>query len=328
MRRRKVLAILGAIPVLLGQAKAQPPRIRKIGFLWTSPKDSSEVPRRLALFEDKLRKLGWRKGENLDLIYRWNTGNPDFRDQNIRDVLEAGCEVVGGGSTPVTTAFLKQTQTVPFVFIGVTDPVANGFVQSIRRPGGNATGFIDLDYSVSGKAPQLLKELSPDLSSLYALYNPSTQPVAQEYLSHMERAANSMQVHLVPAPVRNVEEMTQVIEDAGQDRRFGACVLSDVFMRLNRYTLIKDANRLKVPVVYPASYYVKDGGLVSYGIAIDDFWPRTAEVMHRILHGERPSEIPIELPSKFELGINIKTAEAMGMAIPPSVLARADDIVE
>jgi putative ABC transport system substrate-binding protein len=236
--------------------------------------------------------------------------------------------VVLSSTTPVTAALQRETQTIPIVFTAVADPVGSGFVKTLSQPGGNITGFINLESSLIEKSLELLKEIAPRVARVAVMFNPDTAPYAEYFLRSLKTAAPKLGVKAFTAPVRSESDIQEAIAGLGREPVGGLIVMTDSFMVVHRRSLISLAARYKVPATYFSGYLVADGGLSSYGVDVGDSFPRAASYVDRILRGAKPAELPVQQPTKFELFINLKTAKALGFTIPQSVLLRADKVIE
>ena len=222
----------------------------------------------------------------------------------------------------------RQTHTLPLIFIQVPDPVVLGFVNSLPRPGTNVTGFTNFEFTMGGKWLEILKEIAPQISSVALLHNPQTDPQSKYYMEAVEAAAPSFGISAVRKPVRDTREIEPAIAEIARDPRAGVVVIANTFTTVHREQIIRLSNQLSVPSIYPFRYFATDDGLVSYGIDTVDLYRRAASYVDRILRGAKPAELPVQLPTKFELVINLKTAKALGLDVPPTLLARADEVIE
>jgi putative ABC transport system substrate-binding protein len=236
-------------------------------------------------------------------------------------------DIIFTGGTPATIAVQRETRTIPIVFAGAGDPVASGIVARLDRPSGNITGFANLEASLGGKWLQLLSEIAPGLKQAAIMFNPDTAP-ASAYMPSLETAARSLKVEQIIAPVHSDAEIEAAIVALGREPGGGLVVMTDGFTLAHRTSIIAAAARNNVPAVYPASDFARDGGLLSYGVDLVDSWRRAATYVDRILRGAKPGDLPVQLPTKFEMVVNRKTATALGVAIPPSILLRADEVIE
>jgi putative ABC transport system substrate-binding protein len=334
MRRRDFITLLGGSAVASSAcwpraARAQQAgSVRRIAILMGLGENDPEGQQWVQAFLQTLQELGWRSGTNLQIDLRWGASNVDRMRAFAKELVELQPDVIHATTTPATAAILRETKTIPVVFGIVSDPVGAGFVQSLPRPGGNMTGFIDIEASLGGKWLALLKEIAPQVSRVAMLFNPATAPQAAYYRGPLEAAAASRDVAAQAAPVRDAAELETTIATLAQDRNAGFIVLPDIFAATHREAIIALAARHRVPAVYPYRFFVKAGGLLAYGIDLPDLERRAAVYADRILKGMKPADLPVQLPVKFELAVNLKTANALGVSVPPNLLALADEVIE
>ena len=324
------MALMGGMavmsPVLLRAQKSD--RVRTVGVLMGLANDA-ESQVRLKAFERGLEKEGWILGEDVQITYRFAEGDAERTNALARDLVKLRPDVIVGHSTPVVTEILRETRSIPVVFVVVADPVGSGFVSSISRPAGNATGFTNLDATITGKLLTLLKQVMPNLTRVALLYNPDT--VASGglfYLQPFEKAAPFFGVEAIAAQVRTVDEIKQYMEELGHEPGAGLIVMPDNFTTVHRGPIISLAARLRVPTIYPYRYFAEAGGLMSYGVDVIDVFRRAPEYVSRILRGANPGDLPVQAPTKFELVINVNTARALGLTMPRMLLAGADALIE
>ena len=326
MKRREFMILLGGVAAWPLAARAQQPdRVRRVGVLMGIA-DDFEGQARIAVFRQALQALGWSEGRNVQFIYRWSGGNVAHARQFAKELLDLRSDVILTNSTPATVAVRDITRTTPTIFVQVSDPVGAGVVQSLARPGGNLTGFTNFDLSTAGKWLELLKRLAPNITRVAYLFNPNTAPLL--YAKAVETAAPLLSVKSIPAAVHNAVEIERALEQVARESDSALLVLPDLFNVTNRQSIIALAARHRLPAVYPFRYFVTSGGLMSYGTELLDTYRQAASYVDRILKGERPSDLPVKQPTKFELVINLKTAEALGIEVPPTLLARADEVIE
>ena len=327
MKRREFMILLGAAAAAwpLAAGAQQPDRVRRVGVLMGIA-DDFEGQARIAVFRQALQALGWSEGRNVQFIYRWSGGDVAPARQLAKELLDLRSDVILTNSTPVTVAVRDSTRTTPTVFVQVSDPVGAGVVQSLARPRGNLTGFTNFDPSTAGKWLELLKRLAPNITRVAYLFNPNTAPLL--YAKAVETAAPSLSVKSIPAAVHNAVEIEPALAQVARESDSALLVLPDLFNATNRQSIITLAARHVLPAVYPFRYFVTSGGLISYGTELLDTYRQAASYVDRILKGERPSDLPVKQPTKFELVINLKTAEALGIEVPPTLLARADEVIE
>ncbi len=275
-----------------------------------------------------LQELGWKRGTNLEVDLRWGASNNERIQMIAKELVAAQPDVIQVTTTPGTAAVLRETRTIPVVFSIVSDPVGAGFVASLPHPGGNATAFINIESSMGGKWLELLKEVAPHVSRVTLLFDPTTGPQANYYQEPIEAAARSLAIALKSAPVGDVAAIETEIAATVQERDTGLVVFPDIFTFTHRDLIVSLANRRNLPAVYPFTVFASAGGLVSYGVDLLDLQRRAAGYVDRILKGTKPEDLPVQLPTKFELAVNLKTAKALGLTIPESLLARADEVIE
>jgi len=330
MKRREFLSLLGGAAAVwpLAARAQQGERIRRIGVLVPFPESDPEAQARVAAFREGLQKLGWTEGRNIRIDTRWAALDAEAMQRFAKELVGLQPDLILSQSTPNTAALLQQTRTIPIVFVQVSDPVGSGFVASIPRPGGNVTGFITTEQTMAGKWLELLKEIAPRVNRVALLFNPATATFAEIYLNSFKAAAASFAVEAIGAPVRSTSELEPVIAAQAREPNGGLIVMPDIFMGGRRSEITLLAARYRLPAVYPFRYFTEIGGLLSYGNDPFDLVRRAATYADRILKGEKPSELPVQAPVKFELVINLKTAKALGLDVPPTLLARADEVIE
>jgi putative ABC transport system substrate-binding protein len=329
MQRRQFITLVGGAAVWPLAARAQQPeRMRRIGVLMGYAENDPEAQARLQAFKQALLALGWDEGRNLRIDLRWASGDIDRASNFAKELVALHPDVILSNTTPVTAALQRETKTIPIVFVAVSDPVGAGFVQSLPRPGGNITGFINLEPTIGGKWLDLLKEIAPRLTRVAVMFNPQTAPYTEIYLLPMEAAGKQFGVKPFAAPVHREADIEKVISELGREPDSGLIAMTDGFMTVHRKATVELAMRHKVPLMYFISVVPREGGLISYGIDLTNEFQRTASYVDRILRGAKPAELPVQLPTKFELVINLKTAKVLGLTIPPSLLATADDVIE
>jgi putative ABC transport system substrate-binding protein len=329
--RRKFLATLGGAAAAwpLAARAQQPDRMRRIGALMSASENDAGYQRLLATFRDELKKLGWEEGRNIRIDFRWKAVDEEARQRLAKELVALQPDLMLGQSTPTTAALLQQTSTIPIVFFSVGDPVGEGFVVGLPRPGRNVTGFINMEASMSGKWLELLRDITPSIRRVAILFNPATAPRGGSYyLDPFKSAAQTMGLETVAATVHDASEIEPVIADQAREPNTGLVVMSDVFPLVHRTEITALVARYRLPTAYPYREFAEVGGLLSYGNDLRDNYRRAATYADRILRGERPSELPVEVPVKFELVINLKTARALGLDVPPTLLARADEVIE
>jgi putative tryptophan/tyrosine transport system substrate-binding protein len=331
MRRRDFIAGLGGAAATwpLAAYAQQPDRMRRIGVLIGFGENDPEAKAQLSGFMQGLADLGWTDGRNLRMDVRWAADNIDRMRTFAKELVGLRPDVIIAHSTPVTAALQRETRTIPIVFVNVVDPVGDGFVAGLPRPGGNITGFINLEASMAGKWVELLTEIAPGVKRVAIMFNPDTAPGGGSYyLPAFEAAARSLNVAPIAAPVHSDAEIETVITSLSREPGGGLVVMPDAFMGVHRAPTILLAARNNVPAVYQRSVFVRDGGLLSYGTDPVDIFRRSASYVDRILRGTKPAELPVQLPTRFEMVLNVKTAKALGLTVPPSIFLRADEVIE
>src|SRR5262245_35186307 len=327
MKRRAFISLLGGAAAAwpLAARAQQGERIRRIGVLMASAETDPESPSRVAAFQQGLAMVGWITGQNVRIDYRWAAGEPTRMQVMARELVDLQPDVILASTTPSTAALMRETRTIPIVFVVVSDPVGSGFVASIARPGGNITGFTNIESSLGGKWIQLLKEIAPRVTRVALMFNPETALFAAYYVRPIEAAAPSFAVEHIAKPIRTDSEIEPAIADMG---RGGLIVLPETFTTIHRKSIILAAARNNVPTIYPFRFMASDGGLIAYGVDLVDLFRRAAPYVDRILRGANPADLPVQAPTKFELAINLKTAKALGLQVPPTLLATADEVIE
>jgi putative ABC transport system substrate-binding protein len=330
MKRRDFITLLGSAMAWPLAARAQQPnRIRRVGVLMALDENDPAGKAFLSELTQELAELGWTDGRNLRMDVRWAAGNVDRMRMLAKELVDLQPEMILALSTSVTAALQRETRTIPIVFAGISDPVGDGFVADLRRPGGNLTGFINIEASMAGKWLELLTEIAPGLKRVAMMFNPDTAPRGGSYYRPaFEAAAQSLKVAPIAAPVHSDAEIEQVITSLGQEPGGGLIAMPDVLIMTHRAQIILLAARNNVPAVYPRSLYVRDGGLLSYGPDPVDIFRRSASYIDRILGGAKPADLPVQLTLKFEMALNGKTAKALGLTVPPSILVRADEVID
>jgi putative ABC transport system substrate-binding protein len=329
LRRREFIAALGVAAAWSLAARAQRgDRVRRIGVLMQGNESDPEAKLRYSAFPQALADLGWTDGRNARFDLRWWGYDINRIPVLAQELVGSQPDIIVANTTVATVALQRETRTIPIVFSGVADPVASGIVARIDHPSGNVTGFAIFEASLGGKWLELLSEIAPGLKRAAIMFNPDTSTTASTYMPSFETAARSLKVAPITAPVHSDVEIETAIIALGRELGGGLVVMPDIFMTAHRAPVISAAARNNVPAVYPHSYYARDGGLLSYTSNTADNWRRAASYVDRILRGEKPGDLPVQLPVKYEMVANRKTATALGLAIPPSILLRADEVIE
>jgi putative ABC transport system substrate-binding protein len=326
MNRRETIALLGGAAWPLAARAQQGDRVRRIGVLMPYDENNPEPKRRVSAFTQALADLGWTDGRNVRMDLRWAGGDINRIRALAQELVGLQPDIILANSTPATVALQRQTRTIPIIFGMVADPVASGIVAKLNQPGANVTGFAAFEATLGGKWLELLSEIAPGLKRAAIMFNPDTTPTVSVYMPSFEAAARSLKVEAITAPVHGEVEIETNIIALGREPGGGLVVMPDEFM--DRAPVISAAARHNVPAVYSLSEAARDGGLLSYGSDRLDTWRRAATYVDRILRGAKPAELPVQLPTKYEMAVNRKTAKALGLAVPPSILLRADEVIE
>src|SRR4030088_805892 len=328
MRRREFITLLGGTAAAgpLAARAQQGERVRRIGVLMYLAAGDAEGQARLAAFTQALQQLGWSEGRNLRIDTRWATADDIHRHAAELAALAPDVLVAGTGTATVAP-LLQATRTVPIVFVTVIDPVGAGFVASLAQPGGNATGFTMLEYGMSGKCRELLKQIAPRVTRAAVLRDPAIASGIGQF-GAIQAVAPSLGVELSPVDVRDASEIERAVTSFARSGNGGLIVTSSALATRYRDLIITLAARHKLPAVYSGRWFVTDGGLLSYGPDYVDQFRQAAGYVDRILKGEKPADLPVQAPTKFELVINLKTAKALGLTVPDTLLARADEVIE
>jgi putative ABC transport system substrate-binding protein len=331
VKRREFITLLGGAATawpLAGRAQ-QPQRMRRIGVLMGWNESDPEAQSNLTAFVQELQQLGWKDGRNMRIDYRWSDGDVNRMQIFAKELVALTPDAILAHTTPVTAALQGETRTIPIVFVVVGDPVGDGFVAGLPRPGGNITGFPYSEPEFSGKLLELLTEIAPTVKRAAIMFNPDTAAGrGAYYLPSFERAARSFRLEAIAAPVHNDAEAEGTIALLGLGERGGLVAMPDGFSLVHRAPIILQAARNRIPAVYWSSIIARDGGLLSYGPDTGDIFRRAAPYIDRILRGAKPAELPVQLPTKFQMAVNLKTAKALGLTLPQSILLRADEVIE
>ena len=327
MRRREFTTLLGGAAVAWPfPARAQPERMQRIGVLQILAEKDPESVARHAAFEQTLQTLGWTKDRNVRIDYRFATGDAERVRTYAAELLALKPDVILTSGSITVAPLLRATRTVPIVFVQVVDPVGGGLVESLARPGGNATGFTQFEYSLSGKWLELLKEIAPHVTRVAVIRDPTRGPGIGQF-AVIQAVAPSLGVELRPINALDTVEIERAVA-AFSGSSNGGLIVTSGGTGFHRDLIVPLAARHRLPAVYPFRYYVTDGGLVSYGPDTIDQFRRAAGYIDRILKGEKPADMPVQAPTKYQLVINLKTAKALGLTMPDSLLARADEVIE
>jgi putative ABC transport system substrate-binding protein len=328
MQRREFITLLGGAAACPLVANAQQSdRIRRIGILLAATADDAEFQARVGAFLQALALLGWTIGRNVRIDTRWAGGNAAEIRRHAAELAELAPDVILAHGSSTVGPLLKATRTVPIVFPVANDPVAAGYVDSLARPGGNATGFLSFEYSISGKWLELLKQIAPSVTRVAVLRDAAVTSGTGQF-GVIQAAAPSLRVEVRPLNMRDADEIERAVADFARSSNGGLIVTASGLAQVHRNLIITLAARHKLPAVYFERFFVAAGGLIAYGPDFVDQYRRAAGYVDRILRGEKPADLPVQAPTKLQLVINLKTAKALGLTIPPSVLARADEVIE
>jgi putative ABC transport system substrate-binding protein len=329
MRRREFISLIAAAaacpPVARAQQSGTP---RKVGMLLNSSDDDPEWKAYMETFRQRLRSLRWIEGQNLRIDSRYSVGDPDHARVSATELIRLAPEVILSSSTANLTALLRQAPTMPIVFVQVSDPVAQGFVSNLAHPEGNITGISAYEFSIGGKWADLLKQMVPRLAHVSLISNPDTSPQSKFWLSSVEAAAPALGIDVTAAPVHEATDFEPAIANVARQPNSGIIFPTDSFTTFNRKLVVETAARHHVPTIFNDRSFVEAGGLMSYGIEYDAIFRQAAVYVDRILKGAKPADLPVQSPSKFSLVINVKTAKALGIDVPMTLLLNADDYIE
>ena len=328
MRRRDFIKVVAgsAMTWPLAAHAQQVEHMRRICVLMNLGADDPQAPAWVGAFSQGLAASGWIIGQNARIDYRWYP-NPEAARGHAAELLTLTPDIILASTTPLATAAKQLAPTVPIVFVLVADPVGSGIVDSLAQPGGNITGFTLFDYSFSGKWLDLLKEIAPQMTRV-AVFRDDTNPAGIAQFGVIQAMATSVGLQVRPVNVRNSDEIASAVEVFARNPNGGAIVTGNALTTVHRELILKLIDRYKLPAIYPDRFFVANGGLISYGPGFADQFRRAAGYVDRILKGEKPGDLPVQAPTKYELVINLKTAKALGLTVPQSLLARADEVIE
>jgi putative tryptophan/tyrosine transport system substrate-binding protein len=326
MKRREFIAGLGGAAAWPLAARAQQDeRMRRVGVLMPLHNDDPDGQAEMAALRRGLAERGWIEGRTIDVAVQWAGDDPI--EASAKELVGAKPDVLLSRSTPTTAALNNERGLIPLVFVNVAEPVEQGLVQSFSQPGRNITGFTNLEASVGSKMLQLLKEIDPKIVRVVVIYNPQTAPFARSYVRPMESALVSLGIETSATPVQNDSDIEAAMTGAAGPGG-GLVAIPDTYTFERRDLVVTLARRLRLPAVYGLRYFARSGGLIAYAVDARDLMRRAADYVDRILRGAKPADLPVQLPTKFELIVNLKTANALGLTIPPSLLALADEVIE
>jgi putative ABC transport system substrate-binding protein len=327
MKRREFITVLGATAVWPLAARAeQPEHITRIGVLMGIGENDPEAGPRTEALEQGLHELGWVKGRNLQLDYRWTAGDLNRAQLFAKEIVELKPDLIVVHSTPAVKALRQFTSTIPMVFVLIADPIGSGFVQNLSHPGGNITGFMNVDSPMTSKWLELIVEIAPKTKQVALLYNPNTAPFYKDFLRNFDEAAPRFKVRGIATPVLDADGIEQAFKELGPDTAL--FVLPDVFVQVHRTLIIKLAAQYRIPAIYPYRFFPTSGGLLSYGIDTIIVFRQAAGYADKILKGTAPNDLPVQAPLTFKLIVNLQAAHAIGLTISESFLLRADEVIE
>ena len=330
MRRREFMTLLGGAAAawpLVARAQ-QPARLPLVAILRSEVAGDSEGLRNSAALVQGLQALGWTEGRNVRIEKRWAGGSVDAMKALARELVALEPNVIVVISTPVTAAVMQETHTIPIIFLQNFDPVGSGFVKSLAAPGGNITGFTSYEPAIASKWLELLKEVAPQATRVAIIYNPQTAPYAGALLRSIETAGSAFAIQPIAMPIRDAGTIENAIEAFAREINPGLLVLPDVTTTVHKELIVKLAVQHRLPAIYPWRHFVSAGGLMCYAVDLPDLWRRSASYVDRVLKGEKPTDLPVQMPTKYQLVLNLKTAKALGLDVPPTLLARADEVIE
>jgi putative tryptophan/tyrosine transport system substrate-binding protein len=330
MRWREFVTLIGSAAAAwpLAARAQQAHRIRRIGLLMNLSENDVEAQRLITAFRKGLAQLGWTDGRNLRIDDRWAGGDVGQITTYATELVELSPDIIVGYGTPVVVALQQRTRSIPIVFLSVTDPVGQGLVASLAHPGGNITGFSVFEISLGTKWIETLNQIAPGLKRVMAVYNPKTAPYYSLYLRAIEQAAASFAVEPIGHEVHSDTDIERAISTLAREPGGGLIVMPDTFNMVHRQTTIELAARHRLPAIYYFPFFAREGGLISYGPDEIDMFRRSAGYVDRILKGEKLTDLPVQAPTKYDLVINLKTAKALGLSVPPTLIARADEVIE
>jgi putative ABC transport system substrate-binding protein len=330
MRRREFITLLGgAAGWPLAAGAQQPEQMRRVGILISPPENDLEAQTRVSILRRGLGELGWTEGRNVHMDFRWAGGDAERARTYAVELVRLMPDVIIANSTLCLKAVRNETSTIPIVFVLVGDPVGQGFVSNLARPDGNITGFTAFEFEIGGKWLEIVKTIAPDVRRIAFMFNPEAGvPYAEKFVQSIARVAPARSVELIVSPVRDAAEVERLIVRVGSDPNSGLIVNPDSFTTANRGLIISLAARYRLPAIYAYKYFALDGGLLSYGHDTNDLFRRATIYVDRLFKGAKPADLPVQNPTKFELIINQKTAKALGLTVPPLLLALADEVIE
>jgi len=327
-RRDFISAIVGVAAWPVAVRAQQPGRLRRIGVLMGYAERNLEAQAWVKAFLQGFKELGWIVGRNVSIEFRFGAGDADRMKAYAKELVGLTPAVILAESSPATAALRQATRTTPIVFVNVFAPVGQRFVSNLARPGGNITGFSSIEPEMGGKWLGLLKEVAPLLARVAVIYNLKTGPFSPLFLQAVEKAAPSFAVKPIATPIHDIADIERAISAFAHDSNGGLVVLPSTFLVAHRQLIFEKAVQYRLPAIYGFRFFAVDGGLMSYGVDVSDLFRRSASYVDRILKGKKPGDLPVQAPTKYQLVINLKTAKAIGLNVPPTLLTRADEVIE
>jgi putative ABC transport system substrate-binding protein len=328
MQRREFITLIGGATVAwpLGARAQQPERMQLVGVLMGAAESDLEAQSLISTTRHRLGELGWSEGRNIRIEDHWTAGDNNRLRAYAAELAQLKPDVIICEGTPVVAALQQATRTIPIVFVNANNPIGSGFVASIARPGGNITGLVSFEPAMGGKWLETLKGIAPDVARVALIYNPQTH--TGQHFQSIEAASRSLAVKAIRLPFSNAAEIERALGDFAREPKGGLLVLPDISTNLHRDLICALAARHRLPAIYPFRRFITSGGLAYYGADTKDMYRKLAEYVDRILKGAKPADLPVQTPTKFELIINLKTAKALGLTIPPALLTSADEVIE
>jgi putative ABC transport system substrate-binding protein len=329
IRRRQLITLLGGVaaawPIVVRAQQSD--QARRIGVLIASQPNDGEAQERLGIFRQSLERLGWTEGRNVRIEYRWAGDDLSRMRVDAAELVNMAPDAILATNGPTLEALRDKTRSIPLVFVAIPDAVAGGYVSSLAHPGGNITGFSHFEYAMGGKWLEILREIAPSVAKIVVAWNPRNISV-NGYFPQIEAAAPALAVDVTAGHVENAGDIERVIVSLAHEPNGGLIIPPDFTTIVHRDLIIGLTTRYHLPTIFPFPIFVKDGGLISYGINLPESYRQAATYMDRILRGEKPVDLPVQAPTKFQLAINLKAAKAFGLEVPPTLLARADEVIE
>ena len=330
LRRREFIALLGGATVAwpLAARAQRSGGVRQIGVLMTYPETSQDAQGLATAFRGALSNLGWTEGQNIHLEFRWTGPDADRMRQGAQELIALQPDLIISGGSPTTALLLQQTHTIPIVFVNIVDPVGQGFVADLSRPGGNATGLVNLESSMAGKWIDLLREVAPNLARVVVPFQPATAPYADFYLKYFKSSAQSLGVEIIAQPIADMAALAAVAGTQAREPNAGFALMPSAFMSGYAVEIAAVMARYRLPAIYTTRSFAEAGGLIAYGNDVTENYRQAATFVDKILKGAKASELPVQFPTKFELFVNKKTAKALGLSVPLTIQAAADEVIE